>query len=210
MSIADIRRSYEKHTLDEEALAGSPFEQFETWFNEALAGDIVDPTAMTLATVGRDGRPSARMVLLKGFDSQGFVFFSNYESDKARQMAENPYASLSFYWPGLERQVRIEGHVEKASAEESDHYYFSRPLGSRIGAWASPQSRAISREQLEARAASFAESLGENPPRPPYWGGYRVVPRRIEFWQGRTSRLHDRFVFQLNAQQQWEHGRIAP
>ncbi|OWT61805.1 pyridoxamine 5'-phosphate oxidase [Candidimonas nitroreducens] len=210
MSVADIRQSYEKNVLLESALASTPLEQFSLWFEEALKAGAVEPTAMTLATCDAQGRPSARIVLLKGYDERGFVFYTNYESRKGTELAANPYASLLFFWPLLERQVRIEGRVGKISAEESTAYYDSRPLGSRIGAWASPQSQPISRDQLEARTREFTQSLGEHPPRPEHWGGYRLAPERVEFWQGRPSRLHDRLVFLKNAQQQWANVRLAP
>ena len=210
MSVADIRQSYEKNVLLESALAATPLEQFSLWFEEALKAGAVEPTAMTLATCDAQGRPSARIVLLKGYDERGFVFYTNYESRKGTELAANPYASLLFFWPLLERQVRVEGRVGKISAEESTAYYDSRPLGSRIGAWASPQSQPISRDQLEARTREFTQSLGEHPPRPEHWGGYRLAPERVEFWQGRPSRLHDRLVFLKNAQQQWASVRLAP
>jgi len=210
MSVADIRQNYEKSELLEASLAADPFEQFTLWFNDALKAGVPEINAMTLATTTLAGRPSARIVLLKGFDPQGFVFFTNYLSRKGHELAENPYASLLFFWPALERQVRIEGVIEKAAAAESDAYFHSRPLGSRIGAWASPQSQPITREALEARTAELTESLGSTPPRPEHWGGYRLAPDRVEFWQGRPSRLHDRLVFQRDASQAWSRVRLAP
>ncbi|UHL62537.1 pyridoxamine 5'-phosphate oxidase [Paralcaligenes sp. KSB-10] len=210
MSVADIRQSYEKNVLLEASLASTPFDQFALWFDEALKAKVVEPNAMTLATSTLSGRPSARTVLLKGFDERGFVFFTNYESRKGEELAQNPCASLLFFWPALERQVRLEGSIEKISAQDSDEYYNSRPLGSRIGAWVSPQSRPISLQELEARTQALTESLGAHPARPPHWGGYRLRPDYAEFWQGRPSRLHDRLVFQLNDQNQWVSTRLAP
>ncbi|GAB2902164.1 pyridoxamine 5'-phosphate oxidase [Paralcaligenes ginsengisoli] len=210
MSVADIRQSYEKNVLLEASLASTPFDQFALWFDEALKAKVVEPNAMTLATSTLSGRPSARTVLLKGFDERGFVFFTNYESRKGEELAQNPCASLLFFWPALERQVRLEGSIEKISAQDSDEYYNSRPLGSRIGAWVSPQSRPISLQELEARTHALTESLGAHPARPPHWGGYRLRPDYAEFWQGRPSRLHDRLVFQLNDQNQWVSTRLAP
>ena len=210
MSIADIRKSYEKFELVESSAGDNPFELFTTWFNEALKAELPDANAMTLATVASDGRPSARIVLLKGYDDAGFTFFTNYESRKGREIAGNPQASLLFFWPGLERQIRIEGTLQKVEAAESDAYFASRPLGSRIGAWASPQSQPITREELEQRSADFTERLGDNPARPPHWGGYRLTPQAIEFWQGRPSRLHDRLYFTRSPEGQWNRNRLAP
>lgn len=210
MTVADIRQSYEKFDLIEASLATDPFEQFTLWFNDALKANVPEPNAMTLATTTLSGKPSARIVLLKGFDSNGFVFFTNYLSRKGHELAENPSASLLFFWPALERQVRLEGTIEKVSDAESDAYFHSRPLGSRIGAWVSPQSQPITREELEERKEKLTASLGDDPARPEHWGGYRLVPQRVEFWQGRPSRLHDRLVFQRDANQAWTHIRLAP
>lgn len=210
MSLADLRQVYEKSVLLESSLAASPLEQFSIWFDEAVKAGAIEPNAMTLATADAEGRPSARIVLLKGLDQRGMVFFTNYQSRKGCDLAARPYASLLFFWPELERQVRVEGRVEKIEAAESDHYFESRPLGSRIGAWASPQSQPITRDDLEARTREFTESLGEQPARPPHWGGYRLLPERVEFWQGRPSRLHDRLVYQRDAQGHWQVSRLAP
>ncbi|MBR8300838.1 pyridoxamine 5'-phosphate oxidase [Burkholderia dolosa] len=212
-TLADLRINYSRASLDEADVAPDPFAQFDRWFNEALAAKLPEPNTMTLATVGADGRPAARIVLIKGVDARGFVFFTNYESRKGRELAAHPYAALLFYWIELERQVRIEGRIEKTSAEESDRYFASRPLGSRIGAWASEQSAVIdSRATLEAREKAVAERFGDDPPRPPHWGGYRVVPDTIEFWQGRPSRLHDRLLYtrDASAPQGWTISRLSP
>lgn len=209
MSIADLRQKYGKFELLESGMAGTPFEQFTQWFAQALEAGVAEPNAMTLATVGPDQAPSARIVLLKGFDENGFVFYTNYESRKGRDLAAHPQAALLFFWQPLERQVRIEGRIEKTTAEESDAYFRSRPLGSRIGAWVSPQSQPISREALEARNAELTAQLGDDPQRPPHWGGYRVVPHRVEFWQGRPSRLHDRLAYELQGDA-WVLQRLAP
>ncbi|AJY17968.1 MULTISPECIES: pyridoxamine 5'-phosphate oxidase [Burkholderia] len=212
-TLADLRINYSRASLDEADAAPDPFAQFDRWFNEALAAKLPEPNTMTLATVGADGRPSARIVLVKGVDERGFVFFTNYESRKGRDLAAHPYAALLFYWIELERQVRIEGRVEKTSADESDRYFASRPVGSRIGAWASEQSAVIdSRATLEAREKAFSERYGDDPPRPPHWGGYRVVPDTLEFWQGRPSRLHDRLVYTRDAAAPhgWTISRLSP
>lgn len=209
MSLADLRQSYDKSVLLESHAAASPFEQFSLWFDEALAAQVPEPNAMTLATVDAAGRPSARIVLVKGADERGFVFYTNYESRKGHELADNARAALLFFWQPLERQIRIEGRVEKAAQEESDAYYQSRPLGSRIGAWASRQSQPVTREALEASTRQYQERYGETPPRPAHWGGYRVVPDHFEFWQGRPSRLHDRLVYEQDGSN-WRLGRLAP
>ncbi|VGO09079.1 Pyridoxamine 5'-phosphate oxidase [plant metagenome] len=210
MSIADLRQTYDKNVLLEDQAASSPIDQFGLWFDQALAGKVPEPNAMTLATADAAGRPSARIVLLKGYDPDGFVFYTNYESRKGEDLAAQPWASLLFFWQALERQVRIEGPVEKVSAADSDAYYKVRPLGSRIGAWASKQSQPISRDELEARNAQYTASLGEDPPRPPHWGGYRLRPESMEFWQGRPSRLHDRLVYRRDDSGIWRVVRLSP
>ncbi|MBV6273016.1 pyridoxamine 5'-phosphate oxidase [Alcaligenaceae bacterium CGII-47] len=210
MSIADIRQNYQKFELVEASVAADPITQFDLWFEQALASEVIEPTAMTLASATREGKPSARVVLLKGYDQHGFVFYTNYDSRKGQELTANPQASLLFFWPQLERQVRLEGIVTQVSAEESDAYFHSRPLGSRVGAWVSPQSQPTSRAQLEARMAELSTTLGADPARPPHWGGYRLVPSTIEFWQGRPSRLHDRLVFTRQAEDAWSLVRLAP
>jgi pyridoxamine 5'-phosphate oxidase len=209
--VADLRRDYTRAGLSEPDLHPDPVTQFRSWFEDALAADLHEPNAMTLATVTPEGRPSARVVLLKGFDERGFVFYTNYEGRKAREMEANPYAALVFYWGELERQVRVEGRVARVAEEESDAYFASRPRGSRLGAWASEQSRPVEgREALESRLRELeAEYSGRDVPRPPFWGGYRVEPDAVEFWQGRENRLHDRFVYR-RAGGGWEVGRLQP
>lgn len=208
--IAELRKSYERAELDESASAADPIAQFRLWLQQALDAELPEPNAMTLATVGADGRPSTRVVLIKGFDERGIVWYTNYESRKGRELAGNPHAALQFHWVELERVVRIEGRVEKTDAAQSDEYYRSRPLDSRIGAWASPQSEVISsRAVLVANAAKYGAQFMLNPPRPPHWGGYRLVPDRFEFWQGRRSRLHDRLRYRLDGGA-WIRERLAP
>jgi pyridoxamine 5'-phosphate oxidase len=209
--IAHLRKSYEQGELDEASAAAEPLRQFELWLEQAIQAQLPEPNAMTLATVGEDGRPSTRVVLIKGVDARGLVWYTNYESRKGRELAARPFAALQFHWVELERVVRVEGRVERTSAEESDAYYASRPLDSRLGAWASPQSRPIaSRTVLVANAAKAAAQHGLHPPRPPHWGGFRLVPDRWEFWQGRKSRLHDRLSYRLQPDGGWLRERLAP
>jgi pyridoxamine 5'-phosphate oxidase len=210
--IASLRKSYERAELDESASNADPMQQFALWFRQALDGKLPEPNAMTLATVGKNGRPSTRIVLIKAYDERGIVWFTNYESRKGRELAANRFAALQFHWVELERVVRIEGTVEKVAAEESDVYFSSRPLDSRIGAWASPQSEVIpSRAVLVTNAAKYAAQFMLQPPRPPHWGGYRLVPDAWEFWQGRKSRLHDRLRYRRNeGLVQWVRERLAP
>lgn len=211
MSIADIRKDYQLKSLSEHEVDQNPFTQFSVWWNEAVQSDIVEVNAMALSTVTSAGRPSSRIVLLKGYDEQGFVFFTNYSSDKGQQLTQNHFAALLFFWKELERQVRIEGVVSKVSEEESDAYFNSRPAGSRLGAWASPQSQKISdREVLNHELMKFTEQFDQdNIPRPAHWGGYRVKPTRIEFWQGRSNRLHDRILYEQD-NDNWQISRLAP
>jgi len=208
--LADLRKSYERDALDEAASAADPLQQFEGWLAQALEGQLPEPNAMTLATVGADGRPSTRIVLLKGIDERGIVWYTNYQSRKGRELAAQPMAALQFHWVELERVVRIEGRVEKVAAETSDAYFASRPLDSRIGAWASPQSQVIeSRTVLVTNAAKYGLKFALHPPRPDHWGGYRLMPDTWEFWQGRKSRLHDRLRYRLH-DGQWVRERLAP
>ena len=215
-TIADLRKSYERAELNEDASHANPLKQFEHWLNEAISAQVPEPNAMTLATVGSDLRPSTRVVLIKGFDERGIVWYTNFESQKGQELAGNPYAALQFHWVELERVVRIEGIVEKVSDTESDAYYHSRPLDSRIGAWASPQSQVISgRGVLVANAARYAAQFLLNPPRPAHWGGYRLKPDNWQFWQGRKSRLHDRLRYSLQPSHDkrgtlWIRERLAP
>jgi pyridoxamine 5'-phosphate oxidase len=208
--LAALRKSYERAELDESSAHSDPLQQFALWLQQALDAQVPEPNAMTLATVGANGRPSTRIVLIKGLDARGIVWYTNYDSRKGRELENNPYAALQFHWVELERVVRIEGRVEKVSAEESDAYFASRPLDSRIGAWASPQSQVIaSRALLVANAAKIGARYVLSPPRPPHWGGYRLVPDSFEFWQGRKSRLHDRLRYRLDGGQ-WVRERLAP
>lgn len=212
-TLADMRRDYTRDGLSEAQAPHEPLPLFEQWFADALKTEQapVEPNAMTLATVDVDGRPHCRVLLLKGLDAHGFTFFSNYDSAKGQQLAAKPYAAMTFFWPSLERQVRIEGRVERVSPAESDAYFQVRPLGSRLGAWASPQSRVIAdRAELESLLASTEQRFLDGAPDcPPHWGGYRLLPERVEFWQGRSSRLHDRLNYRLHAGA-WIRERLAP
>ena len=214
--IADLRKSYERAELNEDASHPDPLAQFDQWLTEAIAAEIPEPNAMTVATVGSNLRPSTRVVLIKGYDARGISWYTNYNSRKGQELAGNPYAALQFHWVELERVVRIEGMVTKIDAEESDAYFHSRPLDSRIGAWASPQSQVITgRGVLVANAARYGAQFLLSPPRPPHWGGYRLQPDHWEFWQGRKSRLHDRLRYTLQASDQpdptvWLRERLAP
>lgn len=207
----ELRRDYSMHELSEASIASDPFAQFATWFDEYLNSKPVEPNAVTLSTVGRDGRPSSRVVLLKGFDPNGFVFFTNYESKKARELTENPGVALHFFWPELERQVAIVGTAEKTSREESEMYFASRPEPSKLGAWASRQSEMLaSRAELEKRVEEVrAKFDGQDIPCPPFWGGFRVKPVHFEFWQGRSSRLHDRIFYERD-RDGWKISRLYP
>jgi pyridoxamine 5'-phosphate oxidase len=209
-TLAELRKSYERAELSEDASHAEPLKQFDQWLGEAIAAQVPEPNAMTLATVAGNLRPSTRVVLIKGYDERGIVWYTNYESRKGQELAGNPYAALQFHWVELERVVRIEGRVENTSAEDSDAYFATRPLDSRIGAWASPQSQVISgRAALVTAAAKYSAQFLLKPPRPPHWGGYRLVPDRWEFWQGRKSRLHDRLRYRL-VDGQWVRERLAP
>ena len=209
--IAHLRKSYESGELDEAQAGSEPLQQFEQWFQAALDAGVPEPNAMTLATVGPEGRPSTRIVLIKDYDARGLVWYTNYDSRKGRELAAHPWAALQFHWVEMERVVRIEGRVERVAEAESDAYYASRPLDSRLGAWASPQSQPItSRAVLVSNAAKAAAQHGLNPPRPPHWGGFRLDPDRWEFGQGRKSRLHDRLVYQREPDGRWQRQRLAP
>ena len=208
--IADIRKDYRLQELTEADVASDAIDQFTRWWQEAVESQLEEVNAMTLATATKNGVPHARIVLLKDYDKQGFVFYTNYSSHKGQEMQENPHAALLFFWPALERQVRIEGVIEKVTAAESDEYFHSRPAGSRIGAWASPQSTVIpTRGVLEENVQKFTTEFNSGIPRPPHWGGYRLVPNSIEFWQGRSSRLHDRILF-TQTDTGWQINRLAP
>ena len=211
--IANLRQDYSAAALNEKDVAENPFLQFEKWFQEAMNSDVLEPNAMTLATASTSGQPSARIVLLKAFDERGFVFYTNYHSTKAQEITENPQAALVFLWLELQRQVRIEGRIEKVSSEETLAYFQSRPRGSQIGAYASPQSQVIEdRTVLEENVSRLNKKYEDSEalPLPDFWGGYRVIPTKIEFWQGRSSRLHDRIVYKVTADNNWKIERLAP
>jgi pyridoxamine 5'-phosphate oxidase len=212
MNIADIRKEYKLQTLSEKEAAADAIEQFDQWWDEAINSELVEVNAMTLATASANGIPDARIVLLKGYDKNGFVFFTNYQSNKGKELLDNPNACLVFFWAALERQVRITGTVAKISGTESDAYFISRPVGSRMGAWASPQSEVITkREEIEENLKNIEQQFSDgNIPRPPHWGGYIVKPVQIEFWQGRPSRLHDRIRYALQVNNNWLIERLAP
>lgn len=211
LSIADLRKDYALQSLSEVDIDPDPFKQFQIWFDQAVIAQLPEPNAMTLATASHNGTPDARIVLLKGFDGRGFVFYTNYESQKGQELAENPQAALVFWWAELERQIRIAGVVEKVSAVESDTYFHSRPIASQLGAWTSNQSQVIpNRAYLEQRLQELTQHYqNQDIPRPPHWGGYRVTPQTIEFWQGRKSRLHDRLRYQKQ-QAGWRVDRLSP
>lgn len=211
-SVTDLRIEYDPPPLRRDTLSKNPLEQFKLWLDEAIAADIIEPQAMTLSTANIDGIPSARTVLLRGYDERGFLFYTNYQSQKGHELAENPHAALTFYWAVLHRQVRIAGTVSRVSSEESDSYFKSRPEGSKLGAWASKQSQVLrSRTELETDVKEFeAEFQGKEIPRPMYWGGYRLAPDMIEFWQGQPSRLHDRFRYVQDNADRWIIQRLAP
>jgi pyridoxamine 5'-phosphate oxidase len=210
--LESLRSNYALSGLNETDLLDTPFQQFQRWLEQAIAAKLPEPNAMTLATLSTEGKPIARMVLLKGLDEKGFVFYTNYDSAKGKQLTETDSAALVFWWAGLERQVRVEGMVEKVSSEESDAYFQSRPKASQLGAWASPQSQVIeNREVLDKRLAQLEEKYAiEKVPRPPHWGGFLVIPTAIEFWQGRPSRLHDRIRYELDEKGDWFYQRLAP
>ncbi len=209
--IADIRKDYASRELNEEDCLADPLSQFALWLDEAIKSEVPEPTAMLVSTVSPEGRPAARVVLLKGVEDGHFVFFTNYESRKGQHLTANPVIALTFFWPELERQVNVEGRVERLPAAASDNYFASRPYKSRVGAWASEQSREIAGKHVVAgRFALFAAKYAVHVPRPPHWGGFAVIPDRIEFWQGRPSRLHDRVVYRLQENGQWGKARLSP
>jgi pyridoxamine 5'-phosphate oxidase len=216
VNLAELRQEYMRAGMSEALAASDPMRQFESWFKDAVEARLPLPNAMTLATVGASGAPSARVVLLKGLDGGGFVFYTNYGSRKGRELASRAQACLVFLWSDLERQVRVEGNVEKVTPAESDAYFASRPLGARLSAWASPQSERVEdRPGLEKSMSEARNRYGDNPPRPPHWGGFRVIPQAIEFWQGRADRLHDRLLYrragsQRDTAQAWTIERLAP
>ncbi|MCS5489451.1 pyridoxamine 5'-phosphate oxidase [Algoriphagus limi] len=210
MDIASIRKEYTLKSLEIKDVKEHPFTQFHIWFQEAVDSKVLEVNAMTLSTIGLDGYPNGRVVLLKELD-YGFVFFTNYKSEKGRELLQSPKAALTFYWGELERQVRVRGDVEVISEKQSDEYFTSRPIGSQIGAWASPQSEKINRDFLEKRLENYKKEFETKPlTRPPHWGGFRIIPNQIEFWQGRPSRLHDRILYELNGEGTWTISRLAP
>jgi pyridoxamine 5'-phosphate oxidase len=211
MTLADIRTDYQRASLSEDQVNADPIQQFSIWFQEALSAKVAEPNAMSLSTVGKEGRPSSRIVLLKDLDQRGLTWFTHYTSKKGQELAANPHAALLFFWSELERQVRIEGRVEKISSAESDAYFNSRPIASRYGALASEQSKVIAnRTQLEQQFETISTQYGAQVPRPAHWGGYRLVPDYVEFWQGRPSRLHDRIAYAKNGQGVWVRQRLQP
>ncbi len=212
LSVADLRQNYTRAGLTEADVESNPLEQFKIWFAEAVGAQLLEPNAMTLATADAAGQPSARIVLLKGFDQRGLCFYTNYESSKGKQLKENPRAAIAFWWGELERQVRIEGPIEKVSREETEEYFYSRPRDSQLGAWVSNQSRVIeSREVLDRKFEQLQQEYeGKTVPCPPHWGGYRLIPNLFEFWQGRPSRLHDRLFYSLLEDGSWKRERLSP
>jgi pyridoxamine 5'-phosphate oxidase len=211
MSLADLRTDYQQSSLSETDVLSDPIEQFAVWFEQALKAEVKEPNVMGVSTVNQQGRPTSRILLIKEFDQRGFTWFTNYHSSKGQDLDHHPYAALLFFWVELERQVRIEGKVEKISVAESEQYFNSRPLGSRRSAITSQQSQPISnRDELETRLAEVTATYGDHPPRPEHWGGYRLVPEHIEFWQGRASRLHDRICYDRNPDGTWTLSRLQP